>query len=59
MNEAIMRALGFGKDVEKVKAGFCPQCEKPACMEEFKDELSRKEYKIGGMCQACQDKFFE
>jgi hypothetical protein len=26
---------------------------------EFKDELSKKEYGISGMCQKCQDKVFE
>lgn len=26
---------------------------------EFKDELSRKEYRISGMCQACQDGLFD
>lgn len=24
----------------------------------FKDELSRREYAISGLCQECQDKFF-
>lgn len=24
----------------------------------FRDELSRKEYSISGLCQKCQDKFF-
>lgn len=34
----------------------CVSCHKPAVR--FKDELSRKEYAISGMCQACQDKVF-
>ncbi len=25
---------------------------------EFKDEISRREYRISGFCQACQDKVF-
>ena len=25
---------------------------------EFKDDISRKEYTISGMCQKCQDEFF-
>ena len=25
---------------------------------DFRDDLSRKEYKISGMCQECQDKFW-
>lgn len=25
---------------------------------EFKDEISRREYRISGLCQKCQDKIF-
>lgn len=25
---------------------------------EFRDELSKKEYRISGLCQKCQDSFF-
>lgn len=38
----------------------CPPpigCGKPAA--NFKDELSRKEYSISGLCQTCQDAFFD
>ena len=35
----------------------CVACGKPAT--EFKDELSKKEYTISGMCQACQDGIFD
>jgi len=31
-------------------------CGEPAI--EFDDELSKKEYRISGLCQACQDKVF-
>ena len=34
----------------------CVTCGKPA--NEFRDDLSRKEYGISGMCQACQDIVF-
>lgn len=34
----------------------CSMCDGPAL--EFKDELSKKEYKISAMCQKCQDEFF-
>lgn len=27
--------------------------------EEFRDELSRKEYQISGLCQNCQDEVFD
>lgn len=36
----------------------CPHCEKDIKEEEFKDELSKKEYSISGMCQKCQDEIF-
>jgi hypothetical protein len=59
MNENIMRAAGFGEVVDKVKAGNCPFCSKPVELDTFRDELSLKEFKISGMCQKCQDSFFD
>jgi hypothetical protein len=35
---------------------ICCQCGGPA--EEFKDELSMKEYRTSKWCQVCQDKFW-
>jgi len=35
----------------------CTTCNKP--VGGFKDELSRKEYDISGMCQECQDLVFK
>lgn len=58
MNKDIMRAAGFGKHVEDVEKGLCPFCNKPIKREDFKDELSRKEFKISGLCQKCQDATF-
>ena len=37
--------------------GLCPTCGKRP--QGFKDEVSRREYKISGMCQACQNAFFD
>lgn len=42
--------------VGSIKSGVCVLCNQPAI--EFKDELSRKEYTISGMCQKCQDDVF-
>jgi hypothetical protein len=36
----------------------CPFCEKTVDVHEFRDKESRKEFKISGLCQRCQDKFF-
>lgn len=58
MNKDIMRAAGFGKEVDAVEHSFCPMCQNPIVMEEFRNTLSVKEYKISGMCQKCQDNIF-
>jgi len=39
-----------------LNAGLCPTCQGE--ITEFKDELSKKEFSISGMCQACQDSVF-
>ena len=39
--------------------GNCTDCKKPVNpTTDFNDELSKKEYSLSGMCQACQDAFF-
>jgi len=59
MNKDIMKAVGFGKMVEMVEHGFCPFCNEPISKDGFKDELSKREYKISGLCQKCQDETFK
>lgn len=58
MNKDIMRAVGFGKYVEDVENNLCPFCRAIVLEIEFRDEISRKEFKISGLCQKCQDKTF-
>lgn len=58
MNEKIMEQAGFSEEVNNVKAGKCPFCKKMVDLSEFRDELSKKEFLISGICQRCQDKFF-
>jgi hypothetical protein len=58
MNESIMRAVGFDKEVELVKSGKCPFCKTEVNHDSFKDRQSAREYLISGLCQACQDKMF-
>ena len=53
-----MKQAGFGNMVELVEAGKCPLCEKPIKQEDFRNELSRREFRISGICQECQDDFF-
>ena len=38
--------------------GKCTYCAEPV-VHEFRNELSRREFEISGMCQSCQDQFFE
>ena len=35
---------------------YCAFCRKPAT--DFRDDLSRKEYTISGLCMRCQDEVF-
>ena len=43
---------------EAIKDNKCPTCCKDIKESDFKDNLSRKEYGISGLCQSCQDKTF-
>jgi hypothetical protein len=43
---------------ELIENDKCTECEKDIKEEEFKDEISKREYSISGMCQKCQDKIF-
>lgn len=55
MNQLIFELTGI--DVNKsVETKICPFCSKP--VGEFKDEISKKEHEISGLCQACQDSVF-
>jgi hypothetical protein len=55
----ILKDMGFIKEVQRVKNGQCPFCGSTKVKREnFKDELSWKEYKQSGMCGPCQDRTF-
>jgi len=60
MNEEIMRAAGFGTQVDLVKAGKCPWCRKDVKEEDFTDKepIFLREFKISGICYTCQNGFF-
>ena len=58
MNYELMKAAGYGEEVKRVQEGKCPFCSKVIDPKEFRDELSRKEYRISGLCQKCQDEIF-
>jgi hypothetical protein len=47
----------FGRSVSLAKAGNqCVCCGKLAI--EFRDEISKREYRISSLCQTCQDEVF-
>ena len=58
VNKAIMKAVGFGREVMLSDNDRCPFCKKVIDFDSFKDALSRKEFDISGLCQICQDKTF-
>jgi len=43
---------------ERLKAGLCPTCGKKPDLCALRDEASKKEFTITGMCQPCQDSIF-
>ena len=43
---------------ENIENNKCPMCGKEIKEGDFKDQLSKKEYSISGLCQSCQDKTF-
>lgn len=46
----------FPQAAEDKKNGKCPFCKK--AITDFRDALSKREYKISGLCQECQDEVF-
>ncbi len=42
-----------------LSTGGCPICKETINPDDFEDPLSEKEYKISGLCQACQDEVFK
>lgn len=58
MKETFLEQLVPGQAKAK-QEGKCPFCQKPINPEiEFKNLLSLREFKITGLCQACQDMMF-
>jgi hypothetical protein len=57
MNRAIINAL-FPDALGKIGQGTCALCGRQIDLEEFRDELSKKEFEISGLCQDCQDGIF-
>lgn len=48
----------FPRQMQFRSEGKCPLCTKRIAWDEFRDEPSRKEFRISGLCQKCQDEVF-
>lgn len=59
MNKDIMKQCIFKTELDRVSNNKCPFCDLEIKSDSFKDLISKKEYKISGMCQKCQDEIFE
>jgi hypothetical protein len=59
MNKDIMIKAGFVAEMKLVDEGKCPFCKKPINPAEFKDDSSRKEFGVSGLCQVCQDEVYK
>lgn len=51
--------LIFPKAAAARREGICPFCHQLVDTNSFRDELSRKEFGISGLCQKCQDETFK
>jgi len=55
----LLKALGFDDEVENLKSGRCPFCgSTKTSKEDFRDEMSYREFKISGLCQHLSGKYF-
>ena len=57
MNKDIVNEI-FPEAVKQVELGKCPSCKTKVNEGSFRDELSKTEFTISGLCQECQDKIF-
>ncbi len=48
----------FPEKATMTQIGWCPTCGAIIKEENFRNDLSKKEYSISGMCQKCQDQVF-
>ena len=48
----------FPGTAQAIRECKCPACHNPIVIADFVDLLSVREYEISGLCQVCQDEFF-
>ena len=56
---ALLIGAGFEEEVRRAMMGMCIFCQTPVTVEDFRDDISRREFEISGMCQKCQDETFK
>lgn len=59
MNEEIMKAAGFQKQLDLVKQGRCPLCAKKVYKSELRNAIEVNEFKISGLGHCCQPQMFK
>ena len=59
MNKSVMRQLGYNKELDLIDKGYCPFCNRQVNVTKFKNVISKREFKISGLCQQCQDETFK
>lgn len=56
--DALSKRMCGHTQEEAMKLGVCTTCGGDVDLDNFVDEFSKREYKISGMCQKCQDEVF-
>ena len=56
IEHAIRQICGIDRTV--ALDGVCVMCGKEVTEDSFRDDLSKKEFTISGLCQSCQDEIF-
>jgi hypothetical protein len=59
MKKDSMQRMGFDQEIERMEQGLCPFCGVRISEVSFRDEISKKEALISGLCQKCQDEIFK
>ena len=58
LNKPVFKMKEFAEEKHMVEEDVCVFCKTHIKEDDFKDELSKREYSISGMCQTCQDRLF-
>lgn len=54
----MLNKVGFGDAVKAIEAKKCPFCKKTINEKDFRNEKSKREFQISGLCMSCQDSVF-